>query len=45
MLWVLDNTEKCIVGTAVANVAVDTLLRKVVEGYRLRHPEDDIPII
>lgn len=44
MLWLLENTDECMVGTAVANVAVDALLRKVVEGYRSRHPEGDIPI-
>lgn len=31
------------VGTAVANVAVDALLRKVVEGYRSHHPEGETP--
>lgn len=44
MLWLLENTTECMVGTAVANVAVDALLRKVVEGYRSRHPKGDIPI-
>lgn len=32
------------VGSAVANVAVDALLRKVVEGYRSRYPEGVVPI-
>ena len=45
MLWLLENTDECMVGTTVANIAVDTLLRKIVEGYRLRHPEGDIPIV
>lgn len=44
MLWLFENTNECMVGTAVANVAVDALLRKVVEGYRSRHPEGDLPI-
>ena len=37
LLCLLDNTEQCMVGTAVANVAVDALLRKVAEGYWVRH--------
>ena len=44
MLWLLDNTEERMVGTAVANVAVDALLRKVTEGYRSRHPQGGMPI-
>ena len=45
ILFLLDNTEERIVATAGANVAVDPLLRKVLEGYRSRHPSDRIPII
>lgn len=44
MLWLLENTDECMVGSAVANVAVDALLRKVVEGYRSRYPEGVVPI-
>ena len=44
MLWLLENTDECMVGLAEANVAVDALLGKVVEGYRSRHPHGDIPI-
>ena len=45
MLWLLENTDECMVGTAAANVAVDALLRKVVEGYRSRHPEGNISLV
>lgn len=44
MLWLLENTEEYMVGTAVANVVVNALLRKVVDVYRSRHLEGDIPI-
>ena len=33
ILWLLDNTEECMVGTAVANVAVDALLQKVCTAF------------
>ena len=44
MLWLLENTDECMVGIAEANVAVDALLGKVVEEYRSRHRHGDIPI-
>ncbi|KAM0803554.1 P-loop containing nucleoside triphosphate hydrolase protein [Usnea florida] len=44
MLWLLENTDECMVATAVANVAVDALLGKVVGGYRSLHPQAEIPI-
>ena len=44
MLWLLENTNDCMVGMAETNVAVDALLGKVVEGYRSRHLQSEIPI-
>ena len=44
LLWLLDNTEKCRVAAAVANVAVDALLYKLADLCRSRYPKEEIPL-